>query len=272
MDFFNNEENKQKNANGNSEVNGNENKIYDTHWTFMLWNIINYFKINFDKNNIILIEKLEFYYKDNFKLTQISSKKYIFLYCFYIIKNKINWNAPLIYQEHIYIQSNANINNMYLNILKNIYSTLNNDQKELYFKKYYKTIQSYLNKNNDNNDDNDNTNLNKIDMNENLNKILSQNHDFLIKNKKKNNSSNNNNNNNNILTKSPKENNNLINKNKTLKDVLEQKEEKIIKKLDLFVNCFIQKKKNKPNVFDYYKNTENNNKEEYIKNVHLKKK
>ena len=272
MDFFNSEENKQKNANGNAESNCNENKIHDTHWTFMLWNIINYFKIKFDKNNIILIEKLEFYYKDNFKLTQISSKKYIFLYCFYIIKNKINWNAPLIYQEHIYIQSNANINNMYLNILKNIYSTLNNDQKEIYFKKYYKTIKSYLNKNdknaNANDNDNDDTNLNKIDMNENLNKILLQNHDFLIKNKKKNNNINNNN----STIKSTKENNNLINKNKTLKDVLEQKEEKIIKKLDLFVNCFIQKKKNKPNVFDYYKNTENNNKEEYIKNVHLKKK
>ena len=105
-------------------------------------------------------------------------------------------------------------------------------------------------------------------MNENLNKILLQNHDFLIKNKKKNNNINNNN----STIKSTKENNNLINKNKTLKDVLEQKEEKIIKKLDLFVNCFIQKKKNKPNVFDYYKNAENINKEEYIKNVHLKKK
>ena len=267
MDFFNNEENKQKNANGNEEVNGNENNIYDTHWTFMLWNIINYFKIKFDKNNIILIEKLEFYYKDNFKLTQITSKKYIFLYCFYLIKNKINWNAPLIYQENIYIQSNANINNMYLNILKNIYSTLNNEQKELYFKKYYKTIQSYLNKNDKNTNDNDDTNLNKIDMNENLNKILSQNHDFLIKNKKKNNS-----NNNNGSIKSPKENNNLINKNKTMKDVIDMKEEKIIKKLDLFVNCFIQKNKNKPNVFDYYNNNTENNKEEYIKNVHLKKK
>ena len=76
MDFFNSEENKQKNANGNAESNCNENKIHDTHWTFMLWNIINYFKIKFDKNNIILIEKLEFYYKDNFKLTQISSKKW----------------------------------------------------------------------------------------------------------------------------------------------------------------------------------------------------
>ena len=277
MDFFKKEENKQKNEN---EIN-----IYDTHWTFMLWNIINYFKNKIEKNNILLIEKLELYYKDNFKLTQINSKKYIFLYCFFIIKNKnkINWNTPLIYQEHIYIQSNANINNMYLNILKNIYSTLNNEQQSLYFKKYYKTIQSYTNKNNENKNEEDNATLNKIDMNENLNIILSESHNFLINksigNNNSNNSGNNSNNSNNSGNNSNnsnnpiKVNNNLINKNKTMKDVIDEKDKKIIKKLDLFVNCFIQKKqKTKLNVFDYYKNVENNNHDECIKNIDIKKK
>ena len=254
MDFFNEEQNKLNNSN-------NEINKFDTHWTFLLWNIINFYKSKLAKSNIILIEKLEFYYKNEFKISKITSKKYIYLYCFYIIKNNINWNTPLVFQEHIYIQTNANINNMYLNILRNIYLKLDKEHQELYFKKYYKSIQSYINK------DTQEVDLNKIDMNQNLNKILLQSHNFVSKQKNINNNINKNSN------KNSKDDTNLINKNKTMKDVIDEKEQKTIKKLDLFVNYFIQKKdKISKNTFYYYKNEENDNKEEYIKNVQIKKK
>ena len=260
MDFFNEEKNKLNNSN-------NEINKYDTHWTFLLWNIINFYKNKLEKSNIILIEKLESYYKNKFKISQVTSKKYIFLYSFYIIKNNINWSTSLIFQEHIYIQTNANINNMYLNILKNIYLELDKEHQELYFKKYYKSIQSYLNKNTKEID------LTKIDMNQNLNKILLKSHNFISK-KKNNNDINiiNDVNNSNDINNFSKNNTNLINKNKTMNDVINEKEQKTIKKLDLFVNYFIQKKDKTPKkVFDYYKNMVNN-KEEYIKNVQIKKK
>ena len=83
-----------------------------------------------------------------------------------VIKNNISWKKPLVFKEHIYIQTNANINNMYLNILKNIYKYLSDEQQDLYFKKYYKIINDYLPK--DENIKKDNLD----NIHENLNKIL----------------------------------------------------------------------------------------------------
>ena len=259
----------EENKNNISNNNNDDNDKLKTHWTFILWNIIFYFKKNLSKYDNILIDKLELLYKKNFKISQIGSKKYIFLYCFLIIKKHISWKKPLIYNEHIYIQSNANINNMYLNLLKNIYKYLNEEQQDLYFKKYYKIINDYLPK------DDTPKQSNIIDINENLNKILYNQHNF-ISNIKQNEKNEHENNLENVK-------NNLINKNKTLKDIQNEKDEKLNKKLDLFVNCFIQKKNksiNKPNftnnpfsknksVIDYYQNDiiYNQNDKEYHKEI-----
>lgn len=242
---------------------GNQDELLKSHWTYILWNIILSFRSSLNKYNKVLLEKLEDYYKINFKVSQITSKKYIFLYCFIIIKNNISWKKPLIFHEHIYIQTNANINNMYLNILKNIYKYLSDEQQDLYFKKYYKIINDYLPKDKDIKKDN----LDNI--HENLNKILYQEHDYISNRtlKQNKNQSVKNQFNSQHLEHIDNKKPNLISKNKNLKDVYDEKEEKMKKKLDLFVNCFIQKKPvqssssiplSKKKVIDYYQQEQNN--------------
>ena len=253
----------------------NQDELLKSHWSYILWSIILSFRSSMNKYDKVLLEKLEDYYKTNFKVSQITSKKYIFLYCFMVIKNNISWKKPLIYQEHIYIQSNANINNMYLNILKNIYKYLSDEQQDLYFKKYYKIINDYLPK--DENIKKDNLD----NIHENLNKILYQEHDFVNNRTSKQNKNQEITNQQNSQNQEQIDNkkSNLISKNKNLKDVYDEKEEKMKKKLDLFVNCFIQKKQikssssipsPKKNVFDYYQQDQNSQEDhKYIDYDHV---
>lgn len=256
---------------------GNKDELLKSHWSYILWSIISSFHSSMNKYDKVLLEKLENYYKTNFKVSQITSKKYIFLFCFMIIKTNISWKKPLIFKEHIYIQTNANINNMYLNILKNIYKYLNDEQQDLYFKKYYKIINDYLPK--DENIKKDNLD----NIHENLNKILYQEHDFVTNQTQKQNKNQELINQRNLSyqkhtdEKKP----NLISKNKNLKDIHDEKEEKMKKKLDLFVNCFIQKKQAKSsssmpspkkNVFDYYQQDQTSPEEhKYIDYDHASK-
>jgi hypothetical protein len=97
----------------------NENKFSD-HWIFILWNMINSVRDNIEKNNSTFIKKLFEYYKEDFKLSYIQSKKYYILMSFYIIFNDLKWNVNLYQSEYLIIQTNANINKMYQNINKNI--------------------------------------------------------------------------------------------------------------------------------------------------------
>ena len=97
----------------------NENKFSD-HWIFILWNMINSMRDTLEKNNNTFIRKLFEYYKEDFKLSNIQSKKYYILMSFYIIFNDLKWNVSLYQSEYLIIQTNANINKMYQNINKNI--------------------------------------------------------------------------------------------------------------------------------------------------------
>lgn len=96
-----------------------ENKFSD-HWIFILWNMINSVRDTLEKNNSTLIKKLFEYYKEDFKLSYIQSKKYYILMSFYIIFNDLKWTINLYQSEYLIIQTNANINKMYQNINKNI--------------------------------------------------------------------------------------------------------------------------------------------------------
>jgi hypothetical protein len=109
----------------------------DEHWIFILWNIlIQYSDENIINNNLTFIKKLHKYYKTNFKLSDISKKKYYFFIVFYVLKLDINWNINIFQQEDKIIQTNANINIMYQNIIKNNESELSSNVKDALYKKY----------------------------------------------------------------------------------------------------------------------------------------
>jgi hypothetical protein len=80
------------------------------------------------------LKKLHSEYKKNFKLSQISKKKYYLFIGFYIIKKNIKWNINIFQQEHLIIQTNININKMYENIINNIESDLSLESKKYYIK------------------------------------------------------------------------------------------------------------------------------------------
>ncbi len=228
----------------------------EEHWIFILWKLIMCIGNKLDKSNLIFLNKLENLYKENFKLNSIARKKYYIFIAFYIIKNNINWNIQL-YQnntEYLIIQTNANINGMYYNIIKSIENNLSKDAKILLQKNYN---QLFYNLNNnpkpvkvkkviDNSLDED---INKVvftnypeyyDLNPNKT-VLTE--DEVIKNSQK----------------------LLISKNKTKRDVIEQKKEEKNKQIEAFKQFIPYKNNNKPvtpkkiSVVDYYKNDDTNN-------------
>jgi hypothetical protein len=198
------------------------NIIIDEYWTFIIWKIIFNFQNILEKNDIIYLEKLENIYKKNFKISNASNKKYYIFIAFYIIKNNINWNIPLYHNEHLIIQTNANINKMYRNIISSITSELSVESKELLYKNYNelfykkdsntkpkKIVNNYLN-----------SDVNRVIYTKFPQyKIINQNID-----------------NQNIDNQE----NNLISKNMTLKDIIDAKEERKNKKISAFTEfvCF----------------------------------
>jgi hypothetical protein len=234
-----------------NKILNNIDKIIDNndHWTFIIWKIILNFQNVLEKKDIIYLEKLENIYKKNFKVSQISSKKYYIFIAFLIIKNNINWNIPLQQYEHLIIQTNANINKMYRNIISSITSKLSIESKELLYKNYNKIyIDNFKNKNIikpkkivKNFLDND---INRVIYTKYPQyKIINKNNEDNNKDNKDNNKNNNN------------EDNNLISKNMTLRDIIEAKEERKNKKISAFKDFVVFKKEI---VNKEIKNIENN--------------
>jgi hypothetical protein len=235
-------------------INLTKDDQYFDHWTFILWNIILSFENKLDKNNIIFIKKMEYIYKSNFKLTSINKYKNYFFICFYIIKHNINWNISLYQYEYLIIQSNANINTMYKNIIINLESKLSNDTKNNLYKTYN---QLYFNINNSK------TIVKKVkntNLDEDINKVLLTSYPEYdeLRNKKESNIIN-------QKIKNEENKNNLIHKNKTERDVLNQKEEDKNKKISAFTNftptkkTSIEKEKNKiKTIIDYYISNDDN--------------
>lgn len=266
-----------------SKIN-NEDKYYD-HWTTILWNIILDFQNYLDKNNLILLKKLYHIYKKNFKPSQISKKKYYFFIAFYILKEHIKWNINIFNNEYLIIQTNANINRMYENIIKNIECNLSYESKNILYKKYNKLLNSI----------HDNTSKNILpkkivdtNLTDDINKVVYTNYpeyrelnnietiqdNQFIKNE-------------NVKEKEEE----LISKNMSLKDIQDEKIELKNKKIDAFKQFITYKKKDniqkeiiekkieKPkNVLEYYTKISNKNIEENIeleeefKNINFKKK
>lgn len=232
-------------------VKDNENKYFD-HWIFILWNIINKFKDNLDKNNSIFLKKLHHIYTKNFKLSDINKKRYYIFCAFYIFFNNVNWNMLLPNQEYLIIQSNANINKMYENIIKNIECNLSDESKKILYKNYNKLFIDIFNKK---------TVIKKIrdtNLNTEINKVLFTNYPEYSKE-----------------LKNEEIKNDLISTNMTTNDIEEQKYEIKNKKLNAFSQFITYKKEAKEepfkqkNVLDYYINEPENN---IIKNINFSKK
>jgi hypothetical protein len=215
-----------------NKIINNENKYFDS-WVFILWKILlDIVDNNTEKNNIIFLKKIYNEYIKNFKPSQINKKKYYIFIAFYIIKKNINWNINIFQNEYLIIQTNANINTMYENIIKNIESELSNETKEILHKKYN---QLYYNINNVNN--NIPKKIKNTNLDEDINIVMFTNYPDYKDNlniKKK------------SISSEVKDNevNELISKNMTLKDIEESKNEIKNKKLDALLNFVSYKKKN----------------------------
>ena len=221
----------------------NENKYFD-HWIFILWEIlINIGEKYTEKNNLVFLKKIHNEYIKNFKTSQINKKKYYIFIVFYIIKNNINWNINIFQNEYLIIQTNANINIMYQNIIKNNESNLSIDAKNILYKKYN---QLYYNINSANTLPKKIKNTN---LDEDINVVMftnypeyketsnNKNHSNLINDENENESENENENENYNMEK------NLISKNMTTRDVEESKIDIKNKKINALFNFVSYKKK-----------------------------
>lgn len=237
---------------------------YFDNWTFILWSIILSFNNKLDKNSFIFIKKMEQIYKKDFKPSFINKKKYYFFISFYIIKNNISWNVLLYPFEHLIIQTNANINIMYKNIIKSVESNLSSDTKHSLYKKYNQLFFNLNNKKSIQPKKIKNTNLD-----EDINKIIYTSHPEYYDLK-----SNNNSNNYDEIINEELNKKKLVHKNKTQRDIIEQKMEEKNKRIEAFSNFIAYKKKDekkdekqdkhKMSVIDYYKDIEINNRNKPI--------
>jgi hypothetical protein len=256
-----------------------ENKDpFADHWIFILWKIIMDFSDKLEKNNKIFLNKLHSIYKKNFKPTFISKRKYYIFIAFYIIKSDVKWNINIFQQEYLIIQSCANINKMYENIINNIQSNLSYESKEKLRKSYNKLL-------NQSHNIIEPKKIKNTNLNEEINKVVYTNYPEFKSLEKDNDITEINE----ISEEKP-----LISKNMTLKDIEESKEEKVNKRLQAFTQFITFKKKkiieepvkeidkdenSKKTVMDYYKVVEEDPKENssqefkiITKNINLSKK
>jgi hypothetical protein len=238
-----------------------KNEVEKDHWVNIIWDIVSHSKV--EKKDKKYIEKLHLLYNKDLKKTQITKKKYHIFIAFYIIKNSIKWNKRLFYQEHIMIQSNININKIYRIIICHFEKSLTEETKRKIRKNYMRMInEEYTIKKVEN-----------IDINNDINKILSTKYPEYIDFVPQENDVNSNikENENEYDNKEDQKENTLISKNMNMQDIINSKEQLINKKIDAFKNFFTFKNKNTPTVFDYYKKETNEQEEETIRNIILLK-
>ena len=253
-----------------SFLEGEEEGEYYDKWFSIIWKIIFKFEDTLDKKNIIYIKKLHKLYYENFKLSQVKNRKYYIFIAFYVLKNNnnINWNINIYIQEHLIIQTTANINKMYYNIIKNFETNLDSNARTTLIKNYYKSLNNI-----NNNIESSKKKKKSVDIE--LNKVKFTYHpeyDCIKNNNKDLNELNLNELNLNELNLN--ELNPLISKNMTERDVLEEKEKMSDKKLSAFSN-FLSYKAKKPehnkNVIEYFSN-DNNDSSINIKEIIINKK
>jgi len=253
--------------------------IYFDHWIYILWNIFNSFETKLEKRDFTFIKKIEKYYKHNFKPMQIGSKKFYLFIVFYIIKKNINWNISLYNQEHLILQSVANINRMYGNIISTITKDLLPEQKTILFKNY-NILKLSFNENNNKIKKVKNTSLDNL-LIEDINKIIPTHYPEYIDMTKQIIPQNYNTQ---LEKQSDKidKHNKTISKNMNLQDIIDEKELRKSKKLQAFTgfvsykisdnesNGILNEYKPKT-IIDYY-NVEQENNSDNIKSIEINRK
>jgi len=228
------------------------------HWIFLLWKLlIDIGEKYLNKNNLVFLKKIYNEYCKNFKLNTMSKKKYYIFIAFYILKdnkNNIKWNIPIFQQEYLMIQTNANINRVYENIIRNNESELSSEAKEHLYKRYN---QLYINKICNNNyqlEKVSNTKLNE-DIHKDINVVLFTNYPDFKHNEDEDEDEN--------------QKDLLVSKNKSLKDIEDVKIDIKNKKIDA-LNHFITYKKAK--IKEPQEESSSEKEEPIIKNIFLVKK
>jgi len=226
--------------------------IYFDHWIFILWNIFNSFETKLEKRDFTFIKKLEKMYKHKFKPSHISSKKIYLFIVFYIIKKTINWNIYLFHQEHLILQSVANINKMYGNIISTITNHLSNEQKNILFQNY-NILKIVFKQKNKQIKKIKNTSIEssiEISLNNDINKIIPTHYPEYIDMTKQLISED--------YNQNDKHKSNVISKNMNMHDIIDEKELRKAKKLQAFTG-FVSYKKSNPisdesNILNEYEN------------------
>jgi hypothetical protein len=234
---------KKENTNNNIK---NKHNIKEL-WTFILWKIILHFEKRLQKNDSIFIKKMHNEYIHNFKLSQMSKKKYLIFISLYILKNNIQWNINIFSKEYLIIQTNANINIMYQNIKTNIESKLSDEGKDMINKRYFRLLEQVENYNKNHKNNDRHTKIRKVKdtyLDENINKVVYT--EFPDYNELSNKDDEN------YCDIEIADKSTLISKNMTKRDIENEKSIKQDKKLTAFVN-FIAFKNNKED-----ENCENN--------------
>ena len=241
------------------------NSEFSNHWAFIIWDIIKNFckkeASKIEMNNNFFIKKLCHIYKKNFKINNVAKNKYLIFIAFHIIKNNINLNINLFQQEHLIIQSNANINRMYGNIINTLTSNLSYESKNIMIKNYNKIYNEKMNKSEQI------INPKQIsDTTIDINIVELTNYPEYVELKRNNQNQNQNYNEINqkeeFQEKKSKE--TLISKNMNLNDIKQRIEDKKYKKLDILTQLVTYKKKveEPKTVIDFYvKDNEENDKE-----------
>ncbi len=114
-------------------------------WIWPLWEIILYTlkKRESCEQKQYFIKKMYEDYRTDFKPPQMNKKMYLFFTAFYLLKNKMEWNIPMIMQEYLVIQSSANINTIYKDIKLYLESTLSHEDKNILYEQYMSLIFKY---------------------------------------------------------------------------------------------------------------------------------
>ncbi len=232
---------------------------YHDNWTFILWRIILSFENRMNKNDFIFLKKMESVYKNKFKPSSIGRKKFYFFISFFVLKNIINWNITLYPLEHMILQTNANINIMYKNIIKYIENNLTEEQKDILHKKYYQmyysiTSEVIMPKK-----------MVNTSLDEDINRVVPTNYPEYYDIQNENGNSNYNEAEYKQMMKaSKKKREKMVSMNKTERDVIDEREHRNNKKIEAFTQFISYKDetRNKPkikrNVYDFFSNEEIN--------------
>jgi hypothetical protein len=115
-------------------------------WIWSLWDIILHVVKDKSEKKRFFIQKMYEDYKSDFKPIQMSKKKLLLFFSYYLLKNSIEWDLPLIHQEPLIIQSCANINTLYREVKNHIEKDLALDDRNILLDEYSTLYHQFMEK------------------------------------------------------------------------------------------------------------------------------